>query len=216
MRNSRSAFCFIPQVTTEPTVPLPMQQWSLNNAPLESVRLLREYVRKFLKFSVSSVFRQTLSVQSPAGGRGREGEREGGNEGGRDGGGRDGEREREWRGEGPVHDPHFQVRDPNKARPVTVRGPQKGRSGTSLKTRLFAKNTFRAETGGLVGAGSKCVHGVSGVGGGMSRSVNAEEGCGVKERANKNVHTSTPCARCRGSRKVQKKNLISAFHGEFV
>ena len=93
MRNSRSAFCFIPQVTTEPTVPLPMQQWSLNNAPLESVRLLREYVRKFLKFSVSSVFRQTLSVKTPARGRGGEGDRE--REGGREA-------------------PHFQVRDPNK------------------------------------------------------------------------------------------------------
>jgi hypothetical protein len=59
---------------------------------------------------------------------------------------------------------------------------------------------------------------VSGVGGGMSRSGNAEEGSGVKDRANKYVHTRTPCARCRGSRKVHTttKILTSAFHGEFV
>jgi hypothetical protein len=65
--------------------------------------------------------------------------RQRGEEGGRQGGRKRG-REREWRGEGPAHEPHFPVRDPNKTRPVTVHGPQKGRSGR-LSKRVFSPRT---------------------------------------------------------------------------
>ncbi len=81
MHNSRSAFCFIPQITTEPTVPLPMQQWSFNNAPLESVRLSREYVLKILGVLSLPTNPQCENASEGKRERGGEGERE--REGGR-------------------------------------------------------------------------------------------------------------------------------------